>query len=267
MFERVEIRPAYKVVSDAIELEILNGNLSPGAQLPTETELSRQFGLTRHTVREGIRILEQGGLVRRKAGRRLFVVLPSHGELAPRASRTLIMQRVSFRDLWEVALELETSAVRLAADRISDNHLIRLRENIEEMNEAIQENASIVRLDVEFHSIIAEATGNQVLLLARGPMSLLFYPTLRRLFKHPKTKKLAPRRLLEAHRRILDGLERSDSKFATDWMHKHIVDFRRGYDYCGFDIDGKVSVSATQITTEVVLEKADPSVRTRGKRR
>lgn len=244
MFERVEIVPAYKTVCEAIEREILNGTLVPGDQLPTETELAEQFGLTRHTVREGIRILEQSGLVQRDSGRRLYVTTPHYAELASRASRALIMQRVSFRDLWEVSLELEPYAAGLAAPRISERDIGLLKANHAAMAGRINDHAAVVELDSEFHTIIAEAAGNQALLLAREPVSLLFYPSLRRLFAHERTEVIAPRRLLYAHQEIIQGLERRDKTHARNWMHKHMIDFRRGYDICGYDLDDAVGMNA-----------------------
>ena len=55
--------PAYQLVAEAIEREILAGRIRPGDPLGTEAELVKQFGVNRSTVREGIRLLEQGGLV------------------------------------------------------------------------------------------------------------------------------------------------------------------------------------------------------------
>lgn len=239
-FERLDVAPAYKVVCDAIESEIMGRRLLPGDRLPTETQLAQQFGLTRHTVREGIRMLEQGGLVRREAGRRLYVALPHHGELAPRASRALIMQRVSFRDLWEISLDLECSAVRHATVRITPEQVERLRCNVAQMETEAASARSIIELDVEFHAIIAEATRNQVLLLAREPVSLLFYPALGKIFSHEKMLVSGPRRVIEAHRHIVDALAAKDIDRANDWMRRHMVDFRRGYDICGFDIDSEI---------------------------
>lgn len=239
-FERLGLAPAYKVVCDAIEAQILSRRLLPGDRLPTETELAEQFGLTRHTVREGIRMLEQGGLVRRQAGRRLHVSHPGHGELAPRASRALVLQRVSFRDLWEVALDIECSSVRHAAGRITAGQIERLHANIDAMEETRGEVKAIIDLDVEFHAIIAEATRNPVLLLAREPVSLLFHPTLEKIFNHDRTRLAGPARLVEAHRRIANAFAAGDGALAHEWMHRHMVDFRRGYDVCGFDLDAEI---------------------------
>ena len=70
-FERIKPRPAYELVAEAIEKKILAGRLKPGDPVGTESELVRQFGVNRSTVREGIRLLEQSGLVAREPSRRL----------------------------------------------------------------------------------------------------------------------------------------------------------------------------------------------------
>ena len=72
-FPRVSPTPAYQQVAEAIEREIVAGHIRPGDPLGTEAELVKQFGVNRSTVREGIRLLEQGGLVRRDSSGRLWV--------------------------------------------------------------------------------------------------------------------------------------------------------------------------------------------------
>lgn len=242
--KRLVLPTAYQAVHEALEDAILEGSLQTGDPLPTEMELAEQFGVTRHTVREGIRVLEQTGFVKRKAGRRLFVSLPRHDELAPRSSRALLMQKVTFRELWEVALHLEVCAAGLAADRDDPELIDSLKQNLEEMEAALKAGRDIIELDVAFHALIAEATQNRVLLLAREPVSILFYPLLQKLFQHPTTSKISPVRLVEAHRKIVEALENKDREAVTEWMSKHIRDFRRGYDFAGIDVD-EVADSAT----------------------
>jgi GntR family transcriptional repressor for pyruvate dehydrogenase complex len=248
VFERLDLSPAYAVVSQAIERDILSGRLAPGQQLPTEHGLARQFGVTRQTVREGIRILEEGGLVQRREGRRLFVSKPHHGELAPRISRALVMQRVTVRELWDVAMILEPGAAERAAIRITDDALNGLRANFEATEERFRDGdfASAARLDVEFHTLIAAAAANKALMLARETMALMFVPAMGKLFSHPLTMERSPKRLLEAHRHILGALEARDPAAAAKWMHKHIADFIRGYALCGLDIDAVVETVATK---------------------
>jgi DNA-binding FadR family transcriptional regulator len=235
--KRLVLPTAYQAVHEALEDAILEGRLQTGDALPTETDLADQFGVTRHTVREGIRVLEQTGFVKREAGRRLFVALPRYDELAPRSSRALLMQKVTFRELWEVALQLEVCAADLAASRNSRKLVDDLRENLVQMEAALKRGRDIVELDIAFHSLIAEASENRVLLLAREPVTLLFYPALKKLFKHPATREISPQRLVDAHRHLVQAFQDRDRETVKVWMSKHLVDFRRGYDFAGLDID------------------------------
>lgn len=246
--KRLTIPKAYEAVHRALEEEILSGRIPMGSPLPTETELAEQFGVTRHTVREGMRALEQSGLVRREAGRRLHAVLPHHEDLAPRGSRALLMQGVTFRELWEVALRLEVWAVEMAAPLIDAAVIERLEANVVAMEKALAEGRSIIALDVEFHALIAEAACNRVLLMSREPVSLLFYPSLEKLFRHPRTADLSPTRVLKAHREILRTLRQRDAVAARDWMERHIMDFRRGYDLAGIDLDQSVDTKVEPST-------------------
>lgn len=237
MPKRRTIPRAYEAIHSALQDEILNGQLQPGQPLPTEAELVKRFGVTRHTVREAMRVLEQTGLVQRGLGRRLYVTLPKYKQLAPRASRALLMQKVSFRELWEVAMHLEVCAAELLIDKVSASVIEELEENIEQTREAISKNRPIIELDVAFHSCIADSTGNCALQLAREPISLLFYPALSKLLYHPVTREMSPRRLLAAHREIVDALKRRDLDGVRLWMSRHMADFRRGYEAAGLDID------------------------------
>jgi DNA-binding FadR family transcriptional regulator len=64
-FARLERAPAYKNVSEAILKDIIDGRLTVGNRLPSEQKLAEQFGVHRSTVREGIRLLEETGVLRR----------------------------------------------------------------------------------------------------------------------------------------------------------------------------------------------------------
>jgi DNA-binding FadR family transcriptional regulator len=130
-----------------------------------------------------------------------------------------------------------------AAGRIDAATLETLEENLRLTEEAHAAGRSIIDLDLEFHTTIAEAAGNRALLLAREPISQLFYPALETLFAHPLNT-TGPQRLIDAHRRILDALKVRDAETAEAWMRRHIVDFRRGYAQCGFNLGEVVGYDA-----------------------
>lgn len=156
-FRRVVVEPAYKAVSAAIERAIIDGALLPGSALPTEHSLSQRFGVHRSTVREAIRQVEQEGLLQRGEGRRLFVCLPGVDDLAPRATRLLLLQQTTFQELWDVAAALEPLAARLAATQAADDDLALLHANLD-ATERETDHAPLVRLDVAFHALVGRAS-------------------------------------------------------------------------------------------------------------
>ena len=229
LFGRVKVTPAYRVVSCVVEKRILSGDLSPGTLLPTEAALADQFGVNRSTVREAIRQLEQEGLVERRSSKRLQVTMPGVYDAAPRAARSLMLQQVTFAELWQVAVVLEPEASRLAALSASTSDLDQLAANVDRLAShhknagSMQEHAQI---DIEFHATVARASGNRVLMLAREPINLLYRPSLTRLqIALPQLE----RRNLEAHKRIFKAIAARDADQAQEWTRKHLIDFQRGY--------------------------------------
>lgn len=172
------------------------GEIREGESLPTEGDLAMHFGLHRSTIREGLRQLEQDGLLIRQ-GKRLVVVIPQHSDLASAAERTLRMQQVTFRDVWEAASTLEPMCARLAAERITEDQLKRIAENLEHTAELVETGQSPVQATIAFQSLVAEAAHNSVLQLARAPLSLLMLSGYSAI---APTLPQSGARLLEAHR-------------------------------------------------------------------
>ena len=232
VFQRVVVEPAYKTVSAAIERAILDGALRPGTALPTEQELSERFGVHRSTVREAIRQVEQEGLLQRREGRRLFVCLPGVHDLAPRATRLLLLHQTTFQELWDVALALEPLAARLAAQQATPDDLAQLQANLD-ASIAETRLPELVALDMEFHALVGRASHNRALMLAREPVGLLYNPTLLQIFARLPQ---ASARNLAAHRHTLDALCNGDADAAAEWTRKHMVDFQRGFAMAGLSM-------------------------------
>ena len=247
-FSVIERLPTYRLVYNAIQNEIMSGRLNVGDRLPSETSLAEQFGVNRSTVREGIRLLEESGLVTRSGAGRPRVALPHFLDLASRASRALILHSVTFRELWEAAVIIEPATAEYAATRIDEAHLERLDANIAAMEEMVLtvesggrvDTDAFVSLDTEFHEIISESASNRVLALAREPVSRLFIPAGRIMLPRLNTH----RRVLVAHRHIYDALRSHDAPKVHEWMKRHMEDFKRGYDATGLAIDMALDAAA-----------------------
>ena len=235
--------PAYKLVYQAIEREIFAGRLRVGDRLPAENTLAQQLGVNRSTVREGIRLLEQTGLVEREGGKRPRIALPHYMDLASRASRALVLHSVSFRELWEASVLIEPMTAVLAAQRRSDEHIERLTTNLQDMAAAIEkhergvgDDSDFVKLDIEFHEILSEAADNRVLQLAREPIRNLFLSAGRLILPRLRTH----RRVLDAHRALFEAVQSQQPEKVREWMTRHIEDFKRGYERTGLNMDDAI---------------------------
>jgi DNA-binding FadR family transcriptional regulator len=239
-FRPLARQPAYKAVSGVMEQHILSGELKPGMPLPPEQELAAQFGVNRSTIRESIRLLEQEGLLERRQGRRLFVVLPGLFDLAPRALRSLVLHQVTFEELWELAVVVEPEAARLAALRADAADLREIDDNLGATAETVggaPDEARIRRhweLDAAFHALVARASKNRSLMMSRESFSLLYRP-LATLLQHSLPQSAA--RNLHAHRQIAAALHDHDERRAHEWTRKHLVDFRKGFLQAGLPMD------------------------------
>ena len=236
-FSRIDSTPAYRQVADAIERDIVSGRLRAGDALGTEAALVKQFGVNRSTVREGIRLLEQGGLVRRDSSRRLWIGLPHYERLASRTSRALVLHQVTFRELYEAALPLQIATIEAAIERATPELVAQLEDNIGRMEGVLRDPAQVAALDSEFHSLIGKASGNRVLQLAREPSEMLVLPTTELVLRHVKE---GATRMVHAHRMYVDALRRRDKEAGRLWARRHLNDWRKGFERAGRDLDAPI---------------------------
>lgn len=232
--------PAYRQVCDDLRQRIARGEMAENTPLPIEADLSTTYQVHRSTVREALRQLEQDGLVRR-VGKRLLVTVPEPEDLAGAAARALQVQRVSFRDVWEVASTLEPMCAQLAAERITPTELARIQANLHLTADLVGRGASPVQATIAFQTLVAEATHNQALLLARAPVSLLMlsgYAAIAPALPQSGT------RLLEAHHHVYEALCQRDVESAVAWTRKHLADHRRGLEVAGLDMDTPIPAPA-----------------------
>jgi DNA-binding FadR family transcriptional regulator len=227
--------PVFRQLAQALQQKILSGELQPGARLPAETALASENGIHRSTVREAIRSLEQQGLLYREEGKRkLFVSRPNTEEMSRRLVTPLVMNGVTFEEIWEAIRALDPVAAEAAAQRRNIDNLKALENNITSTKAAIDDPDELVKLDIEFHELIALAANNRVIQSLRLPISDLFYPS----FQTVMTSLNAGERLLTAHENILQAIKWGDAAEAKEWMIKHLNDFRKGYELASLDITG-----------------------------
>ena len=154
------------VVVDELADRIVSGSLPEGTVLPTEDALCKEFGFSRTVMREGLKLLEERGLIRVEQGRGTTV--------QPRASWNLLdpevllialtydRQLVLLNDLMAVRRLLEGDMARAAATRLTDEQLAMLAENVDRMRRSIKDYPEFRRLDLAFHATLMIASGSEI---------------------------------------------------------------------------------------------------------
>ncbi|MGW3118839.1 FadR/GntR family transcriptional regulator [Streptomyces sp. NPDC001107] len=164
---RARVDAVVRRIGDAIEL----GLLADGEQLPGESELAGQLGVSTVTLREALMALRQQGLVttRRGRGGGSFVSLPE----APGEERLKVRLRgwstEELRDLGDHWAALSGTAARLAAERTDPDDLVQLKRTAEELTRAADA-AARSRVYGRFHVELAAAA--QSARLTREQVSL-----------------------------------------------------------------------------------------------
>jgi GntR family transcriptional repressor for pyruvate dehydrogenase complex len=238
-FEQIRIEPAYRKVAAALMERILDRTLNDGDRLPSETELARQFGVNRSTVREAVRDLESHGLVGRRRGSKLLVVTrPEADHVAERVGHALVLHDVTYLDVWEALTILEPPIASTAARKRSDADMALIAGAAGNFATDNADTARATFHAAEFFRIVGAATHNRILMLAQEPLLQLLDASLQRMLdKVPQSRA----RISAAERRICDAIRERDVDTARSWMTRHIRDFKRGYELAGIDLGGRLS--------------------------
>lgn len=238
-FAPLTIEPAYRKVAARIGERILSRVLTEGERLPSETELARQFAVNRSTVREALRELESRGLVQRRPGSKLMSVSrPHHETIAAGVSDALLLHDVTVRNVWEALTILEPPLAQTAARARTGEDLECITAAADAFAVEQADTEQAVQHCAEFFRCLGRATHNPVLGLAQEPLLQLLAPSLRVMIdKVPQART----RIATAQRRLAEALEARDEQGAHRWMQRHVMDFSRGYQLAGIDMELRLS--------------------------
>ncbi|HLY94030.1 MAG TPA: GntR family transcriptional regulator [Gaiellaceae bacterium] len=209
-----------KLAAD-LQARMLSGELPSGTRL-RQAALAEEFGVSRTPVREALRKLQASGFVELRPNKGALV-----RGLSPR----------EIRHAYEVRAELEGLAADLAAQRIRHDQLDRLhdaqaqfREALARAIEARERRASPVsrardrllwaRANDQFHQVIQEAAGNDVLVATLANLHRSFPRDLTRIVLAESTTLL--RENIREHEAILEAIERRDPPLARELMQRHV---------------------------------------------
>jgi GntR family transcriptional repressor for pyruvate dehydrogenase complex len=214
------------VVIEGIKDMLTRGELHPGSRLPIEKDLAAQLGVSRGSLREGVRALATLGVLETRQGDGTYVTaLDPRTLLVPLGFLADLQQPAHAADLLAVRRVLETESVSLAATRLTDEELGELDRVLQGVDGILQHDPDMdleafIEADAEFHRIIARASGNP-------PLAAIIETLVGRTFRARLWRAISHRgsvRETQAeHRAILDELVRRDPERARIRMSVHLL--------------------------------------------
>lgn len=145
-----------------IERFIASGALIPGDHLPSEREFSAELGLSRASVREAIHELELKGTVERTPGRGSLVRDPRDVFAGEGLLGKVDDQQRTLSQMQDLRAIVEPSVAARTAVRATAAELLQLEGALDYSPEAVSRAVSVEH-DLAFHSLVARATHNQLL--------------------------------------------------------------------------------------------------------
>ena len=136
------------------------GELAPATRLPPEGELAALMGVSRGSLREAVRVLAHLGIVDVRVGDGTYVT-DLDGASLLRGFDLIgeVANEKTALEIFEIRRVLESAAAAMAASRITDEQLAELEALVDELRTETDSDR-FVRMDIQFHDLIAAATGN-----------------------------------------------------------------------------------------------------------
>lgn len=211
---------AEEVVARLREM-IHSGLLKSGDRLLPERDLAKQLGVSRPTLRAGIRTLSAVGVLKSKQGAGTFVV---EADASPALDSNPLRLMASLHgfssaEMFEARLLLEMAITGLAAERATSEHLAGLAEELAEMFATLDEPEEYLVHDMRFHQMIAAASGNRIITaLMNMVASILFDVRSKTVHRAQDLKESA-----EMHRQIFRGIREGNTETARNAMRDHLL--------------------------------------------
>ncbi|MBT3925504.1 MAG: FadR family transcriptional regulator [Rhodospirillaceae bacterium] len=199
--------------------QILRGIFQDGQRLPSERQLAEDNAVSRGTVREALRLLEQGDFLSRKRGSGSYVTYPAE-QGGP--EREDVAEITSPLQLLEVRLALEPQMVRLASRNMTARDIAGLEEALRN-TEAAKDEEIFSHWDKIFHLRIAEGTRNPLMITMYGQIN---HVRTHDLWESIKGAILTPERIRQYnahHREVFDAIRRRDPEAAVACMNNHLL--------------------------------------------
>lgn len=226
MMTRKPVAPASAasdLVADHFRQLILTGALRRGQKLPPEREIVQMLALSRTSVRAGLQLLANQGVLVIRHGAGTFV---ADGPLVLDSEQFHFLSALhgsSKEHMFEARRSLESTVAGLAAERATGDDLAAISDAVTGMFVSLGDALEFLRYDAAFHRAVAAASKNQILASLVEMVSGMFFEARKETVHHGRD--LKP--IAEKHRVVYLAIRDRNPALAARRMVDHLIDAER----------------------------------------
>ena len=215
---------AEEVVTRLREM-IQSGELAPGDRLPPERDLAKLLGVSRPTLRAGIRSLATVGILQSKQGAGTFVAEAEESPTLDTSALRMLSALHGFTsdEMFEARLALEMSIAALAAERADSEQMAQLAEEVTGMYASLDRPEQYLVHDMQFHQTIAAASGNRILTALMNMVASILFEYRSKTVKRAIDLKDSA----EQHHNIYRAIREHNPEAARQAMRVHLLETQR----------------------------------------
>lgn len=222
MFVKTKKTRLFEDIVNQIKSLILDNTLAPGDQLPSETELATQFGVSRVTIREAIRILEISGMLETYRGKGTIVTAVTSKAAKKRFSLFSLCLTKDLSNLLEVREIIEPEVAAQAAKDATEQQVNRMESALAKMIRDIDQGGPGVEGALKFHHEIIKSIKNDILSNLMDSIMTMIERSTHITLNLPNR----PRISYQEHLEILNAIREHDEEKARCAMRAHLREVR-----------------------------------------
>jgi GntR family transcriptional regulator, transcriptional repressor for pyruvate dehydrogenase complex len=204
-----------------VRTRIESGALRPGDRLPAERELAVHIGVSRPTVRAGLKALAAIGVVQARRGSGTYIPDGPPALGSEPLSFLAALHGFSREEMYEARRILEVGAAGLAAERATAVQVEAIGVEVRRMFSAVSDPHRFLVHDINFHRAIAAASGNPIVASLVEMVSVLYYERRRRVVARASFRDLED--AARMHERIFDAISQRHAENARALMSAHLI--------------------------------------------
>jgi GntR family transcriptional repressor for pyruvate dehydrogenase complex len=194
-----------------------NGLVMPGARLPSERELAKNFGVARSSLRQALKVLEIMGVITQKVGDGSYLNKDASRVLSVPMEFLFLLDGISLDELAEMRLVIEPEHAARAAQRANSDDIALLRQSIVDVEASRGNSDLIVSADLFFHQAIFQASGSR---LSGRLFDMIHREMLKLITMSSQPVDIA--HILDFHKPIFNAIQKRDAALAAQLMTDHL---------------------------------------------